>query len=296
MAIAPPVLYFTYCYAMLSNQYGMIVGPFAVVMAALYVGFSHKVFKTAFEDKMLCTMYLTIAAAFLTIAVPIQLRGYWVAWGWAVEAAVLFLIGFQLDSIRTRMVGIAIFGLAIMDILGNTSMGISQYNVKAFSDLRFPTYLAVTALISLAAYICYRKRDTLTNDERLYLQPSLVLGALALLLAGLSVELYLWARADIGSLAASVVLTLLWLVYGIVVIVAGIQYKSTSIRVFALLLFGIALLKTFFADVWQVDMAWRIIAFIALGVMLLVASYLYQKYRPQVVQLVAGKGDNDEQK
>lgn len=296
MAIIPPVLYFWHCYAALeSTAIGVFVGPFAVVMAAIYVALSHKVFLASFEDRKLCAMYLTISAAFLTIAVPIQLRGYWVVWGWGVEAAILSYIGFQLNSPRTRYVAIGIFALAALDLFTLTSNALESNRAQAFSDLRLPIYLVLTALISFVIYLYHRKRDVLSDSEQNIVPDLLVIGAAFLLLVGLSVDVYLWAQSSLRSLDASVILTLLWLVYGLIAIMFGIQYKHRPIRLFALTLLGAVLIKTYLSDVWMLDMAWRIIAFMALGVMLLVASYLYQKYRPQVAQLVSGDGGEDEQ-
>jgi uncharacterized membrane protein len=297
LAIAPPVLYFAHCYFVLQGgRYAVAVGPFAVVMAAVYVAFSNKVFKTAFEDKKLCMMYLTMAAAFLTVAIPIQLRGYWVVWGWGVEALLLSILGFQFGSAKTRTVAVGVFALAAIDLFGLTSSTLSYYRPTAYPAILLPTYLVLTALIACVIYLYHSNREALTHDERILAPDSLIVGAAAILLVGLSASLHIWADAQMWRLGTSVLLTLLWLVYGLAAIILGIQYKHRPIRLFALVLLGLVLLKTYLSDVWAVELAWRIVAFIALGVMLLAASYFYQKYRPQVAHLVAGEGDHNEEK
>ena len=295
MAVAPPILYFAHCDGLLAGtEYAMALGPFAILMAAAYVGLSHKVFMTAFEDRKLCAMYLTIAAAFLTIAIPLQLRGYWLAWGWGIEAGILSYIGFHLNSARTRGVALGVLWLAVITLLGNTAMSITDGKAQAFADMRMPTYLLLTALTSYMIYFYSTKQKILTESERFLFPASLVISAALLLLIGLSTDVYVLAEAQIHSLNASVILTLLWLAYGLAAIMAGIHYKHRPIRIFALLLLGVTLTKTYLSDVWWLPMAWRIIAFIALGVMLLMASYFYQKYRPQIAQIVSGdKNENN---
>lgn len=297
MAIAPPVLYYWYCYSLLAEtKYGAAVGPFAIVIAAAYVVLSHKVFLTAFEDRKLCTVYLTISASFLTIAVPLQVHGYWIVWGWGVEAAILSFIGFHLGSPRTRGVAVGVLWLASYTLLIQTIMAFSANHAKAFSDLRIPTYLLLTAITACMVYFYHSKQENLTENERSIIPNMLVIGGALLLLVGLSSDTYLLVQKSFQKLNPDVILTLLWLIYGLASIMLGICYKHRPIRVFALLLLGITLAKTYLSDVWSLDTVWRIVAFIGLGVILLAASYFYQKYRARIVQFVAGDGVKNEQK
>ncbi len=70
-----------------------------------------------------------------------------------------------------------------------------------------------------------------------------------------------------------------WLVYSIVLMAIGIWKRSRIVRIEAIVLFGISILKIFIYDLSFLDTLYRIFSFVGLGVMLLAVSYLYQRYR-----------------
>jgi len=85
-----------------------------------------------------------------------------------------------------------------------------------------------------------------------------------------------------------------WVVYGIAMLIAGMYLRNRPVRVMAMLLLGLVILKTFLYDVWTIEKVYRVIAFIGLGVALLVASYIYQAHRERIRQLIGGEESNAE--
>lgn len=67
--------------------------------------------------------------------------------------------------------------------------------------------------------------------------------------------------------------------YSFGLIAFGIWKKKPHLRLLALVLFGITLLKLFVYDISKVNSGGKTIAFISLGVLLLVISFLYTKYK-----------------
>ena len=74
-------------------------------------------------------------------------------------------------------------------------------------------------------------------------------------------------------------LTIFGGIYAFALIAYGIWKKKPHLRILALVLFGITLLKLFIYDIAKVDSGGKTIAFISLGVLLLVISFLYTKYK-----------------
>jgi len=62
-------------------------------------------------------------------------------------------------------------------------------------------------------------------------------------------------------------------------IVLGIWRKKKYLRIGAIALFGITLIKLFFYDLSQLDTIAKTVVFISLGVLLLIISFLYHKYK-----------------
>jgi uncharacterized membrane protein len=70
-----------------------------------------------------------------------------------------------------------------------------------------------------------------------------------------------------------------WLVVSSILIIIGIWKKMWILRITAIVLFGVAILKMFLYDLSFLDTVYRIISFIGLGLILLAASFAYQKYK-----------------
>jgi uncharacterized membrane protein len=70
-----------------------------------------------------------------------------------------------------------------------------------------------------------------------------------------------------------------WLFYSVALMVAGIWRRLQGLRIIAIVLFGITILKIFIYDLSFLERLYRIFSFIGLGVILLAVSYLYQRYK-----------------
>ncbi|MEL7002481.1 MAG: DUF2339 domain-containing protein, partial [Bacteroidota bacterium] len=73
--------------------------------------------------------------------------------------------------------------------------------------------------------------------------------------------------------------SILWGVYSLALITLGIYKRLKHVRVLAIALFGITLLKLFFFDLAGLNTISKTIVFVALGVLLLIISFLYNKYK-----------------
>ena len=95
---------------------------------------------------------------------------------------------------------------------------------------------------------------------------------------------------DLGDLrlAQQLSISVIWTMYGGAMLTIGIVKRSRLLRMMALLLLGLTILKVFLLDLSSLDKIYRIISFIVLGAILLAVSFLYQRYR----QRVAGMDDD----
>ncbi len=76
---------------------------------------------------------------------------------------------------------------------------------------------------------------------------------------------------------------LLWGVGSFIFMWYGMHTRLRTMRIIALTLFGITLLKLFLFDVWDLSEGGRVAAFIFLGVILLVVSFMYQRLKGLVI-------------
>lgn len=73
--------------------------------------------------------------------------------------------------------------------------------------------------------------------------------------------------------------TILWASVSLVLMIAGIIFRMKNYRIVSLLLFFITLFKLFIYDFRRIDMSSQIIAFIVLGIFLLLISFMYQRLK-----------------
>lgn len=68
-----------------------------------------------------------------------------------------------------------------------------------------------------------------------------------------------------------------WTVEAVMLVVIGFMFALRDLRLAALALFGLVLLRIFFVDLLELDLAVRIITFLAVGGLLLLASFLFAR-------------------
>ena len=74
-----------------------------------------------------------------------------------------------------------------------------------------------------------------------------------------------------------------WVIYGSVLMWLGFARRSRAIRIGAMIMLGFTILKVFLYDLSSLEQPYRIISFIVLGVILLVASYVYTKFKDLIL-------------
>lgn len=97
-----------------------------------------------------------------------------------------------------------------------------------------------------------------------------------------SSELISWMDMAASEQSYKLGLSILWGIYALLLIVLGIWKRKTHLRVGAIVLFAVTLLKLFFYDVADLDTIAKTIVFVSLGVLLLIISFLYNKYKHHI--------------
>ncbi|HEY0461596.1 MAG TPA: DUF2339 domain-containing protein [Pyrinomonadaceae bacterium] len=80
-------------------------------------------------------------------------------------------------------------------------------------------------------------------------------------------------------------LSILWGIYALLLIVLGIYYHKKHLRIGAIALFGLTLFKLFFYDIANLDTISKTIVFVSLGILMLIVSFLYNKYKALIFEV-----------
>lgn len=94
-----------------------------------------------------------------------------------------------------------------------------------------------------------------------------------------SAEVIHWMEISGSSQPNRLGLSILWVVYAMLLIAYGIWKKKKHLRMGAIVLLGITLLKVFFHDIAHLDTIAKTILLVLIGILLLVTSFLYNKYK-----------------
>jgi len=82
-------------------------------------------------------------------------------------------------------------------------------------------------------------------------------------------------RAGTAPWAVNVV----WAGYAFAMLLGGLRFDRKALRLTGLLLFAVTLAKVFLVDLAGSDVLYRLVAFLALGAVLLAAAYAYLRKR-----------------
>ncbi len=151
-------------------------------------------------------------------------------------------------------------------------------------------FVTLAALIyQIVACLKYLQQDDVYEGFRDKIVPW-ILGFVIVFIASTEVNiLMLFNTGNIEEFAArqrisiKVIFPILWGVLSFVFLITGIRKNIKMLRIVALSLLGITILKLFVYDIKNVSETGKIIAFILLGILILVISFVYQKIKRLVI-------------
>ncbi len=137
-------------------------------------------------------------------------------------------------------------------------------------------YLGILLMAILVLFnVRSMKHEIFTTVLR---QTERVLFHLAMLIV-LSSELVHWLEMAGVQNSFKLALSILWGTYALFLIILGLWQDQKSIRVSAMVLFGVTLIKLFMYDMADMSTISKTIVMIILGALMLVSSFLYNKYK-----------------
>lgn len=281
-----PFVFFATAYHLLDPNYHDWMGVFAIGMALLYAGAAKFLLDRHASHSIESLLVIGVALTFVTIAIPIQLRGNWITIAWSVEALVMLWAGIEIRVFWLRILGQALFGLALLKLILWDSLRWRGEFTPVLNKY-FLCSLIVTACLFGAAFL-YSKLGPRRQIHEQWLPITLLLVAVGTLWFVMSVETntFFAARAAaqkvfedaahqrwVGHMALSV----LWSVYAAALAAIGFVRRSSALRWAALGLFALTTIKAMLVDIAQLQQIYRIVVFFVLGLLLLVVAWGYHK-------------------
>ncbi len=291
LAFVNAATFFLQAYLMITEVSKTAMAWFSLVLAAVYLLLNRHRPKSADSaaEHNLRLMHLALAVGLVTVAIPIRLEAHWITIGWFVEAALLLWVGGRVKSDLLNVFALAALVLGV----GRLLLFDNFFNMQLIFNMRMAVFGVAIAALAFVAYEA-SKRD----DEAAKTIGAVAIVAMnALALRALSMEIadyysrqitaafpargnWLpgnWSQVRSVEIARDFSYSALWMGYGAMLMVVGFWRASAFVRWQALILIAFTIGKVFIYDTHELDRIYRIISFVALGVLLLAVSFAYQR-------------------
>jgi len=217
---------------------------------------------------------------FVTLIFPIQFDRQWITIGWALEGAALLWLWHRVPHNGLRWVGVGLLCVAFGRLALNPD--VLEYHPRSAQAI-WNWYLYSYGIVTAALFIGAK----LVSERRAAVLLATLGTVLAFLLLNIEIADYFTAAGArtltfqfSGNFARDMTYSIAWALFALTLLVAGIAKKIRPARYASLALLGVTLLKLFLHDLGRLNQLYRIGAFVGVAVILLIASFLYQKFVP----------------
>jgi uncharacterized membrane protein len=219
----------------------------------------------------IAALLVAVGVGLSGVTLALALDGPALVAGWSAEAVILAWVARRTGEQRAFVFSVAFLGLAAVHTLIDEAPPDSL--IDGVADLA----VAVVAVLCVGIAALLISQLVQLVDVRLVL---LGVGSVAILYAvSLTIVDLLQGDAAEPSQTAQVALSTFWGIVALVAIVIGLVGDVRELRYAGLALLGLSVAKVFAYDLSELDSLYRVLSFIAVGVVLLVGAYAYQRVR-----------------
>jgi hypothetical protein len=282
-AVFASCAFFGFAYqSLVQGGYKPYIGALPVVQAILLMIVLMRLLQIERDVERLLSRLALVAGsvlAFITLAIPLQLDKQWITIGWALEGAALIWLFRRIPHRGLLMWGGALLGAVFARLVFNPA--VFEYHARSATRI-LNWYLYTYLVCAMAMYVAG------------YLFPRTVKSVVAALNVAGTVLLFLLLNIEIADyysagssltfnfwsapLAQLLSYTLWWALFAIAMLVAGILLHLRSVRVAAIILLSVTILKCFVRDVWQLGGLYRVGSLLGLAASLVLVGILLQKF------------------
>lgn len=194
---------------------------------------------------------------------------------YAIELGVLIILANNVvfNSLVARRLALLYIGIVVLSMQHLTFLG----GYASFSVADFSALLVVTISLALTGYSLNRTRPDIVTDDSL--QPGVVL--LASALGYVLIIIWLTLHQNLPASEATTISLVTYTIIGLTLYIKGRVNDAVYIMMAGKFIIGGVVLRLMIIDVWQLEIAERIIVFFIIGVLLLSTAFLKQKPEAQ---------------
>jgi len=317
-------LFATITYTILNPDYHSILGFVAVCIAVVYMLVAFVINKFNPEDRALNVFVPGLAVTFLSLAVPLQFSGPWIAVAWLVESLVLYFIALSMGNRGFQVMGVVVYALGLFNFFFWNFPDIRGKDFTVFFNSHFVILILAIGIAYTIASIYRRYGSSTVEVQKRGIVAFVIIANILTVYAFSSQiifyhnaqlvqaseqyniarqeaanyntgnaaysandDLYKVYYANISSIqnTSNTYVSIFWTIYAALLTAIGFGFRKPSARRLGLTLFIITAIKVFI-DVWSLGQVYRIVSFIVFGVIALAASFAYTKYRDRLKEIL----------
>jgi uncharacterized membrane protein len=208
------------------------------------------------------------------IAIALEFDGPAVTIGWGAEGLAIVALGLRAQRGWLRGAGLVLFGIAFV----RAASLLTSTPIVSQTPLFNPRTACAVVLVAIAYVIALLHRDR--ADAR-PIRTTFVLLAQVLTLLWLTSEIHLYWWAAESARTRELMLSVTWGAYATVLVVIGLRRRFAPLRIFAIVVLAMTIVKVFAIDLAELQRVYRVASILVLGILLLLTSYLYQRSRDE---------------
>jgi len=208
---------------------------------------------------------VSTAFTLLAMAILIKFPRLSVSYFWTLETVMLFVLGVYYRALAYRVLAAVLGGLVFIRLLVVDLFSYKTYQVGAWSVQHNVALLSLAAATFFLMAFLAKKAE---EDQRLIKDESSLYNVLPFAAAVLLVSL-------LGEEVHARWLTLSWGLVGSAVLGAGFLIDQKSFRIAGLCVLALSFFHLIFVDMGTINTVYKIVAFLSLGGVLLLLSYVY---------------------
>lgn len=214
---------------------------------------------------------------------------------WIIIYSLLFLAilaAFNMKKLKNRELGIVILIFSIIAVLSFLVQGLillrelweshATQSMSHFPTGNFHIWIRYISIVFAGLLLAVSNKLVHTDFMKKSFIVAFDLFLHLSILTVASSELFQWMDLYFPGEAFKLNLSILWGLYALLLIILGIRTNQKHLRVAAMVLFGFILVKLFVYDISHLNTVSKTIVFVCLGVLLLVISFLYNKYKTKI--------------
>ncbi len=267
LLLANSLFFSAFSYLNLFEKLTDWLGLIGLGFAAVYIGFYLYLNPKGKLTPLFAKALLTLGLIFALLIAPSQLDGVYCRMAWLAVAAVLLYFCYLVKSKSAFFIASMIVAAAFASVFDASVM--------------YPTPVLNQSSLIIALCIADWGAALYVNQRN---YPQRQWQSLTLLIFVVATLFYLLAF-DINNAiyyyqanqSFSFLIPVSWALVSSILLWLGVRRDNISLRMFSLMLFGIVIIRTLFYDLQQLDIAFKIMVLLAIGLISLAISFFYQK-------------------